>query len=81
MARDGGVKTIALNEVEIKLALVDLVSPYGVIGREIFPFIKENTAILQLSSQERKQALCDLADKIKKYYGKTELAETKTRRG
>lgn len=45
MAKDGRVKTVALDEVEIK------------------------------------QALCDLADKIERYYGKTELAETKTRRG
>lgn len=80
MARDGRVKTIALDEVEIKLKLMDIVSPYGVIGKELFPFIEENLAILQLPSQQRKKALYDLADKIKKYYGKTKLDKTKAKR-
>lgn len=73
-------KEHSTEEIEIKLKLVDLVSPYGVMGREIIPFAEENLAILQLPSQERKKAIYDLADKIKKCYGKTKLNKTKTQR-
>jgi len=60
-----------IDKVGIKLQLLDLVEPYGITGTELTPFTEETLAILELPSQERDKALHELADKIKKYYGKT----------
>ncbi len=54
----------------IKLDLIDLVTPYGVKGKDLLPFEAENIAILELPSQERQSALCELAKKIIEYYKK-----------
>ncbi len=63
-------KQNSLEEIEIKLALVDILEPYGIGGNELIPFVEENLAILQFPLQERGTALYELADKIKKYYKK-----------
>lgn len=60
-----------IDKVGIKLQLLDMVEPYGVTSTELTPFTEETLVILELPSQERDKALYELADKIKKYYGKT----------
>lgn len=76
----GKPKDCDLDELEIKLSLLDIVAPYGVTGKDLSLFGAESLFILQLPPQERKKALFDLADRIKKYYEKTELAKSKTQR-
>ena len=56
---------------ELRLDLIDLVSPYGVSGKDLQMFDEELVALVDLSSKQRDKQLKELAVKICKYYKKT----------
>ena len=56
---------------ELRLDLIDLVSPYGVSGKDTLPFDEELVALADLPSKQRDNQLKELAAKICKYYKKT----------
>lgn len=59
-----------LEFIGLRLDLIDLVSPYGVSGKEIFMFDNEVNSLVGLDPEIQRKSLIDLAEKIKAYYKK-----------
>lgn len=55
---------------ELRLDLIDMVSPYGVSGKELFIFDNEVSSLVGLDPEIQRESLIDLAEKIKAYYKK-----------
>lgn len=55
---------------ELRLDLIDLVSPYGVSGKELSIFDNEVNSLVGLDPEIQRESLIDLAEKIKAYYKK-----------
>lgn len=55
---------------ELRLDLIDLVSPYGVSGKELSIFDNEVNSLVGLDLEIQRESLIDLAEKIKAYYKK-----------
>ena len=54
----------------LKLDLIDLLSPYGITGKELYPFEDDVKAIVEMPSDKREKALRELCDRIKTHYDK-----------
>lgn len=59
-----------LEFIELRLDLIDLVSPYGVSGKELSIFDNEVNSLVGLDPEIQRESLIDLAEKIKAYYKK-----------
>lgn len=55
---------------ELRLDLIDLVSPYGVSGKDLWAFDEEVCSLVGLDPEIQSKSLNDLAERIKKYYKK-----------
>lgn len=55
---------------ELRLDLIDMVSPYGVTIRELFLFDEEVQSLAELAPEIQRKNLYELAEKIKGYYKK-----------
>lgn len=55
---------------ELRLDLIDMVSPYGVSGKELFIFDNEVRVIAGMSANRRGKALNELCNKIRAHYKK-----------
>lgn len=54
----------------LKLDLIDLLSPYGITGKELYPFEDDVEVIVEMPSDKREKALRELCDRIKTHYDK-----------
>ncbi len=54
----------------IRLDLIDLVSPYGVSGKDLWTFDEEVCSLVGLDPEIQSKSLSELSEKIKKYYKK-----------
>lgn len=67
------MKEIDEQDIELKglrLDLIDLVSPYGISGKELGMFDNEVSSLVGLDPEIQRKSLYELAEKIKKYYKK-----------
>lgn len=55
---------------ELRLDLIDLVSPYGVSGKELFMFDNEVSSLVGLAPEIQRESLKELAERIEAYYKK-----------
>lgn len=55
---------------ELRLDLIDMVSSYGVSGKELFIFDNNVSSLVGLDPEIQRESLIDLAEKIKAYYKK-----------
>lgn len=55
---------------ELRLDLIDLVAPYGVLGKELWAFDEEVSSLVGLDQEIQRKKLYELAEKIKEYYKK-----------
>lgn len=55
---------------ELRLDLIDMVSPYGVTIRELYLFDEEVQSLAELAPEIQRKSLYELAEKIKGYYKK-----------
>lgn len=55
---------------EIRLDLIDLVSPYGVSPKDLWAFDEEVCSLVGADPEIQRKSLNELAEKIRKYYKK-----------
>lgn len=55
---------------ELRLDLIDMVSPYGVTIRELYLFDEEVQSLAEVAPEIQRKSLYELVEKIKGYYKK-----------
>lgn len=54
----------------LRLDLIDLVSPFGISGKELSIFDNEVSSLVGLASEIQRESLKELTERIKVYYKK-----------